>query len=149
MVSTGPAISMNVPNVTLQMRRGCSGCDHTERYGKCIQWRLQVDSSSNALPLASNNVQFYLASGSFQARENWGARSLLRCNISHRVNNTRVAEEQHPFHLHGYHFWVLGTGMGVYSKAAFGASLNTVNPVSRDTVNVIKGGWTVIRFQAS
>ena len=64
-----------------------------------------------------------------------------------RPNNNRSSNEQHPFHLHGYHFWVLGTGIGVYSEAANSASLNTVNPVYRDTVSVLKNGWAVIRFK--
>ena len=43
--------------------------------------------------------------------------------------------EQHPFHLHGHHFWVLGSGTGVFNKSDPNqtSSLNLINPVYRDT----------------
>lgn len=55
--------------------------------------------------------------------------------------------EQHPFHLHGHHFWLLGQGLGVYVEAADASSLNTANPPYRDSFTIAKGGWTVIRFK--
>eukprot|EP00884_Botryococcus_braunii_P009161 jgi/Botrbrau1/18246/Bobra.0844s0001.1 len=62
------------------------------------------------------------------------------------VGANRTATEQHPFHMHGHHFWVLGHGVGKYNPA--NASLNTEDPPFRDTYTVFKGGWTVIRFIA-
>ena len=75
--------------------------------------------------------------------------------------------EQHPFHLHGHHFWVLGGGPGDYQTAikAGKANLNTKDPIMKDTVtlypydyaffqtvnatNAGKAcGWKVIRFIA-
>lgn len=63
------------------------------------------------------------------------------------VGAARTAQEQHPFHLHGHHFWVLGYGMG-YFNASLAAGLNTINPAYRDTVTIPLGGWVVIRFVA-
>ncbi|KAL4433040.1 hypothetical protein ABPG77_006467 [Micractinium sp. CCAP 211/92] len=60
----------------------------------------------------------------------------------------RTAQEQHPFHLHGHHFWVLGSGLGVYDPAANASSLNTVNPPLRDTATLPQSGWVVLRFKA-
>lgn len=60
----------------------------------------------------------------------------------------RNTSEQHPFHLHGHHFWVLGSGVGTYNSSVQ-ASLNLVNPIYRDTEIVPEGGWTVIRFVVS
>ncbi|CAG8466554.1 10481_t:CDS:2, partial [Cetraspora pellucida] len=66
--------------------------------------------------------------------------------------NAFVIEEnedggEHPFHLHGHVFWVLGSGgKGTtldYSK------LNTKDPIQRDTVTVPANGWTVLRFVAN
>ena len=56
----------------------------------------------------------------------------------------RTATEQHPFHLHGPHFWLLGAGDGTWddSKAA---QLNLVNPPFRDTGTVFAGGWVYLR----
>lgn len=62
------------------------------------------------------------------------------------VGATRTAQEQHPFHLHGHHFWMLGTGMGYFNASS--ATLNTVNPIYRDTVTIPQGGWAAIRFVA-
>ncbi|CAG8788374.1 26251_t:CDS:2, partial [Dentiscutata erythropus] len=49
----------------------------------------------------------------------------------------------HPFHLHGHTFWLMGDGVGTdYDKS----SLNTVDPPIRDTTVVPAWGWSVIRF---
>eukprot|EP01026_Neomeris_dumetosa_P032333 TRINITY_DN2563_c0_g1_i10.p1 TRINITY_DN2563_c0_g1~~TRINITY_DN2563_c0_g1_i10.p1 ORF type:complete len:590 (-),score=50.20 TRINITY_DN2563_c0_g1_i10:788-2557(-) len=80
---------------------------------------------------------------------------------------------QHPWHLHGYSFYVLGHGIGSFSYEEDGDSLNLVNPVQRDTATQIPSlngtlildgrlnmetqiqgqpnspsGWVVIRFLA-
>ncbi len=43
---------------------------------------------------------------------------------------------QHPIHLHGHKFWILGVGSGVYNPRVDGSSLNTFNPMLRDTVTL-------------
>ncbi|KAK9828854.1 hypothetical protein WJX72_002416 [[Myrmecia] bisecta] len=60
----------------------------------------------------------------------------------------RNGTEQHPFHLHGHHFWVLASGIGAYNSTAAEASYNLVNPIYRDTHTVLRGGWSAIRFVA-
>ncbi|CAJ0628695.1 14927_t:CDS:10 [Entrophospora sp. SA101] len=49
----------------------------------------------------------------------------------------------HPFHIHGYQFWVLGTGDG---DKVDENNLNTQNPIKRDTATVPALGWIAIRF---
>ncbi|KAI3854659.1 hypothetical protein MKX03_005255 [Papaver bracteatum] len=56
--------------------------------------------------------------------------------------------ESHPFHLHGYNFFVVGTGVGNFDPAKDPAKYNLVNPPERNTVRVPTGGWTAIRFRA-
>ncbi|PSS21405.1 Laccase-11 like [Actinidia chinensis var. chinensis] len=56
--------------------------------------------------------------------------------------------ESHPFHLHGYNFFVVGTGIGNYDPAKDPAKYNLVDPPERNTVGVPTGGWTAIRFRA-
>ncbi|KAG8383974.1 hypothetical protein BUALT_Bualt04G0069600 [Buddleja alternifolia] len=56
--------------------------------------------------------------------------------------------ESHPFHLHGYNFFVLGTGIGNFNPAKDPAKYNLVDPPERNTVGVPTGGWTAIRFRA-
>lgn len=55
--------------------------------------------------------------------------------------------ESHPFHLHGYNFFVVGTGIGNFNPAKDQAKYNLVDPIERNTVGVPTGGWTAIRFR--
>ncbi|GAA0151333.1 oxidase [Lithospermum erythrorhizon] len=60
-----------------------------------------------------------------------------------------VTPENHPMHLHGHNFHILGMGFGTYDPARDSDNLNYVNPVLASTVSVPKNGWTVIRFRAN
>ncbi|CAG8836633.1 18647_t:CDS:10, partial [Gigaspora margarita] len=52
----------------------------------------------------------------------------------HFINND---EGEHPFHIHGYQFWVLGTGDGDKVNKD---ELNTQNPIKRDTATIPGSG---------
>ncbi|KAF0550233.1 multicopper oxidase [Gigaspora margarita] len=54
---------------------------------------------------------------------------------------------EHPFHLHGHTFWVLGSGP-VDTKADF-SKLNIFDPIKRDTTTIPPLGWILIRFEAN
>ncbi|CAD0111338.1 unnamed protein product [Aureobasidium uvarum] len=66
----------------------------------------------------------------------------------------------HPYHLHGYKFWVLAQGHGYPPRTSLDRamdldnlsplydSLNLSNPLRRDTVSVEAFGWALIRFVA-
>jgi FtsP/CotA-like multicopper oxidase with cupredoxin domain len=54
----------------------------------------------------------------------------------------------HPFHLHGYSFWVMASSQNQYFPWDQYDTLNTTNPMRRDTVMVDSYGWTLIRIQA-
>ncbi|KAL5218629.1 hypothetical protein ABZP36_019313 [Zizania latifolia] len=58
------------------------------------------------------------------------------------------AAEEHPMHIHGYHFYVLATGFGNYDPRRDAAKFNLVDPPSRNTIGVPVGGWAVVRFVA-
>ncbi len=69
------------------------------------------------------------------------------------VQLNRTAEEQHPMHLHGQHFFLVGSGQGMYEDLArdpeaLGSYLNFENPQLRDTVTLPKAGWLYLRFRA-
>ncbi|CAG8770841.1 12671_t:CDS:2, partial [Gigaspora rosea] len=51
---------------------------------------------------------------------------------------------EHPFHLHGHVFWVLGSG-GSGTTPDYN-NLNTKDPIQRDSATVPALGWTVLRF---
>ncbi|KAJ7738827.1 multi-copper oxidase [Mycena maculata] len=57
---------------------------------------------------------------------------------------TNLDDGDHPFHLHGYAPWLLGKGRGRFKPAK--ESLNTQNPMRRDTFTVPKRGWAVVRI---
>ncbi|OBZ76092.1 Acid phosphatase [Grifola frondosa] len=50
----------------------------------------------------------------------------------------------HPFHLHGHKFWVMGSGAGRYQNQ----TLQNTNPMMRDTLVLPAYTWTVLRFVA-
>uniref|UniRef100_A0A1J3E7D6 Laccase n=1 Tax=Noccaea caerulescens TaxID=107243 RepID=A0A1J3E7D6_NOCCA len=56
--------------------------------------------------------------------------------------------EAHPFHLHGFNFYVVGQGFGNFDPARDPKQYNLVDPVERNTINVPSGGWVAIRFLA-
>ncbi|CAM8938463.1 unnamed protein product [Rhodiola kirilowii] len=55
----------------------------------------------------------------------------------------------HPMHLHGYSFYVVGTGLGNYNPVRDPLTFNLVDPPLRNTVIVPINGWSVIRFRAN
>lgn len=59
-----------------------------------------------------------------------------------------VTTEDHPIHLHGYHFFVVGEGFGNFNPNKDPKKFNLVDPPVRNTINVPVGGWAVIRFIA-
>lgn len=63
------------------------------------------------------------------------------------VNN--FAFENHPFHLHGHFFYVLGQGLGNYNATLDPGKFNYYDPPSRFTISVPARGWAAIRFKAT
>ncbi|KAK4767533.1 hypothetical protein SAY86_015283 [Trapa natans] len=59
-----------------------------------------------------------------------------------------IVPENHPIHLHGFNFFVVGRGIGNYDAKNDPKRFNLVDPVERNTVGVPSGGWTAIRFRA-
>ncbi|KAH9620687.1 hypothetical protein KSS87_015709 [Heliosperma pusillum] len=57
-----------------------------------------------------------------------------------------LTTENHPIHLHGYNFYVVGYGSGNYNSQT--ASLNLIDPPKLNTIGVPAGGWAAIRFVA-
>ncbi|KAL2509566.1 Laccase-17 [Forsythia ovata] len=59
-----------------------------------------------------------------------------------------LGAEDHPLHLHGFNFFVVGQGFGNYNPTQDPANFNLVDPVERNTFGVPAGGWVAIRFLA-
>ncbi|CAN4098695.1 unnamed protein product [Withania somnifera] len=70
-------------------------------------------------------------------------------NVQIVLQDTAIfSTEDHPIHLHGYHFWVVGQGFGNFNAQTDTANFNLVDPPVRNTIDVPVGGWAVIRFVA-
>ncbi|KAH8809441.1 laccase [Xylogone sp. PMI_703] len=103
------------------------------------QWNQVTDQHS---PLWSLDVPWY-----HDSREDRWMELVL--------NN--IDDKGHPFHLHGYAFYIVSTGQaapgypGTYNPfdpaaAPPSASINTLNPLRKDTVYVPRNGHVVLRF---
>lgn len=56
--------------------------------------------------------------------------------------------ENHPIHVHGHNFFIVGSGFGNFNVAKHPAKYNLVDPPERNTVAVPAGGWAAIRLKA-
>ena len=62
--------------------------------------------------------------------------------------NVLNVAENHPVHLHGYSFYVVGSGFGNFNNGTDPKNYNLVDPPELNTVGVSKNGWAAIRFRA-
>lgn len=56
--------------------------------------------------------------------------------------------ENHPIHVHGHNFYIVGTGFGNFDAAKDPTHYNLVDPPERNTVAVPVAGWAAIRINA-
>ncbi|XP_059639545.1 laccase-1 [Cornus florida] len=56
--------------------------------------------------------------------------------------------ENHPIHVHGHNFFIVGRGFGNFDAAKDPTRYNLVDPPERNTVAVPTGGWAAIRLNA-
>lgn len=59
-----------------------------------------------------------------------------------------VSGLDHPMHLHGQSFYVVGYGFGNFDKHKDPRNYNLIDPPFQNTVVVPKNGWATIRFKA-
>ncbi|KAK1410787.1 hypothetical protein QVD17_37326 [Tagetes erecta] len=57
--------------------------------------------------------------------------------------------ENHPIHIHGHNFFIVGTGFGNFNAKKDIGRYNLVDPPERNTVGVPMGGWAAIRINAN
>ncbi|CAM0944163.1 unnamed protein product [Alopecurus aequalis] len=60
-----------------------------------------------------------------------------------------LGAENHPMHLHGFNFYVVGRGLGNYNQTTDPATYNLIDPPFQNTVTVPKAGWAAVRFRAA
>ncbi|KAL1534312.1 laccase [Salvia divinorum] len=59
-----------------------------------------------------------------------------------------LASDNHPMHLHGYGFYVVGWGFGNFDSRVGPLGYNLVDPPQVTTVGIPNNGWVAIRFRA-
>ena len=71
------------------------------------------------------------------------------CTVQVVFQTTNIfVGENHPMHLHGNSFYVVGQGLGNYNALTDPLNFNLVDPPLRNTVISPFGGWVAIRFRA-
>ncbi|KAI5312740.1 hypothetical protein L3X38_041914 [Prunus dulcis] len=63
--------------------------------------------------------------------------------------NIMDSGENHPVHLHGFRFYVIGSGLGNFNNVTDPLTYNLVDPPEVNTFPVPKDGWATIRFIAN
>ncbi|OIV91406.1 hypothetical protein TanjilG_02024 [Lupinus angustifolius] len=93
-----------------------------------------------------NNLPAYLATPSVATEVN-----VLEYNstVELVLQSTNIlAGTEHPIHLHGHSFYVVGWGFGNFDKDKDPLNYNLIDPPYQNTVAIPKNGWTAIRFRA-
>ncbi|KAA8522543.1 hypothetical protein F0562_013096 [Nyssa sinensis] len=62
--------------------------------------------------------------------------------------NVLNSAENHPMHLHGFSFYLVGMGVGNFNDQTDPGRYNLVDPPEVNTFGVPKNGWVAIRFTA-
>ncbi|KAK3001776.1 hypothetical protein RJ639_020860 [Escallonia herrerae] len=62
--------------------------------------------------------------------------------------NVLASAENHPMHLHGFNFYMVGSDFGNFDNETDPKSYNFVDPPEMNTVGIQKNGWAAIRFTA-
>ncbi|KDP35113.1 hypothetical protein JCGZ_11126 [Jatropha curcas] len=57
--------------------------------------------------------------------------------------------ENHPMHLHGFSFYLVGIGTGNYDSTTHPKKYNLIDPPEVNTIGVPRNGWAAIRFYAN
>ncbi|CAD5182804.1 unnamed protein product [Musa acuminata subsp. malaccensis] len=60
-----------------------------------------------------------------------------------------VMGDNHPMHLHGYSFYVVGWGYGNFDKKRDPLRYNLQDPPFKNTIGVPINGWVAVRFTAN
>ncbi|GMH20676.1 hypothetical protein Nepgr_022517 [Nepenthes gracilis] len=63
--------------------------------------------------------------------------------------NVLNSSENHPMHLHGFSFYVVGWGWGNFDEEVDPQGYNLIDPPEMNTAGVPRNGWLAIRFRAN
>ncbi|KAI8581053.1 hypothetical protein K450DRAFT_208114 [Umbelopsis ramanniana AG] len=127
-------------------------------YDESIVVRVRFGKNGTRLRGFLNN-QTYVHDSSRPTMMNWwsGQSNINSVNFLHVINKPKVVQVviqggvnggEHPFHLHGHTFMIVGTGQGTFDPKKHEANFNYHNPTRRDVAVLPRKGWIAIRFIA-
>jgi len=64
-------------------------------------------------------------------------------------NVVALGSSDHPFHLHGHDFYVVGRNYSNFDPAVDPAGFNLVDPPKFNTFSIPLSGWVALRFRAN
>ncbi|XP_071713839.1 laccase-14-like [Rutidosis leptorrhynchoides] len=103
-------------------------------------------------PLKFNYTQLTNLSRALRFPETGTEVSMLKHNQTVELvfqGTNLLAGIDHPMHLHGHSFYVVGSGFGNYKRSRDSLSYNLIDPPLMQTIAVPQNGWTAIRFKAN
>ncbi|KAL3845852.1 hypothetical protein ACJIZ3_003255 [Penstemon smallii] len=136
----------SVNNVTMVLPR----TDILQAYYRNISGVYQNDFPDNP-PFPFNYTQFFVPIDLWRPQDGTAVNILdynATVELVFQGTNT-VAGVDHPMHLHGYSFYVVGSGLGNFNNVTDPPRYNLVDPPLMETIAVPVNGWTAIRFQAN
>ncbi|KAG2175616.1 hypothetical protein INT43_001263 [Umbelopsis isabellina] len=127
-------------------------------YDDSLTLRIKFGRNGTRLRGFLNN-QTYFHDGARPTMFNqWSGLSYLdSANFIHKVDAPKVVQiilqggangGEHPFHLHGHTFQIVGVGQGTFDSKKDEKNFNLENPTRRDVAVLPRKGWIAIRFVA-
>lgn len=142
----GERLLASINNITLILPRR----DILEAYYRHINGVYQTDFPQNP-PFPYNYTQTFVPQD-LTRPENGTDVIVLDYNSTVEIvfqGTNSVSGIDHPMHLHGHSFYVVGSGFGNFNSTTDPLTYNLVDPPLMETIAVPKNGWTAIRFKAN
>ncbi|XP_022880078.1 laccase-14-like [Olea europaea var. sylvestris] len=139
-------LSASVNNITFQLPR----VDILQAYYRRIRGVYGNDFPNNP-PFQFNYTQDFVPQDLW-APQNGTEVVVLDYNSTVELvfqGTNTVAGIDHPMHLHGYSFYVVGWGFGNFDRDRDPLNYNLIDPPLMETIAVPRNGWTAIRFKAN
>ncbi|GLJ45708.1 hypothetical protein SUGI_0962010 [Cryptomeria japonica] len=138
-ISDSSIITVGLGLIPCETGRNCSGPNNTR------------------LAASMNNISFVLPDVAILQAYYFGVNGVFTTDFpsnppvvyNYTGDGTNIFQaDNHPMHIHGYDFYIVGEAFGNYDNETDPSSFNLVDPPQRNTVGVPANGWAAIRFKA-
>lgn len=142
----GSRLASSLNNVSFELPK----IDVLQAYYRGVNGIFETDFPSEP-PLVFNYTANNLSSSLLRPETGTDARVIKynsNVEIVFQGTNLLNSGENHPLHLHGFSFYVVGSGFGNFDNVTDPNGYNLVDPPELNTIGVPKNGWAAIRFKA-